>query len=167
MELSQWIAVYGAVSQSAASRERSLWTLFAGGFISSSLLMAIIAYAVTLGSSSFQHTFGIGGAALGLLVAFVWMVAQLRLLFEYQHWYRLLRSVESQFAGAEFHRSFHRLLQGDQVYVPSASWICEQWHPEPARFPWIVRIMPKLIALWIPTAFFLAFVSVLIGISIN
>ena len=167
MELSQWIALYGAVSQSAASRERSLWTLFAGGFISSSLLMAIIAYAVTLGSSSFQQAFGIGAAALGLLVAFVWVVAQIRLLFEYQHWYRLLRSVESQFAGAEFHRSLHRLLQGDQVCIPSASWICEQWHPEPARFPFIVRIMPKLIALWIPIAFFLSFASLLVGISIR
>jgi len=163
MELSQWIAVYGAVSQSAANRERSLWTLFAGGAISCALVIAVIAYSVTRGSSSFEHMFGIGAAALGLLVSFVWVVAQLRLLLEYQHWHRLLRSIESQFAGAEFHRSFHRLLQGDQVYVPSASWICEQWHPEAARFPWLVRIMPKLIVLWIPTAFLLAFASLLVG----
>lgn len=167
MELSQWIAVYGAVSQSAANRERSLWTLFAGGAISCALVIAVIAYSVTRGSSSFEQTFGIGAAALGLLVSFVWVVAQLRLLLEYQHWHRLLRSIESQFAGAEFHRSFHRLLQGDQVCIASASWICEQWHPEPARFPWLVRIIPKLIALWIPTAFLLAFASVLVGISIN
>jgi hypothetical protein len=167
MELSQWIAVYGAVSQSAANRERSLWTLFAGGAISCALVIAVIAYSITRGSSSFEQVLGIGAAALGLLVSFVWVIAQLRLFLEYQHWYRLLRSVESQFAGAEFHRSFHRLLQGDQVCIPSASWVCEQWHPEAARFPWIVRIMPKLIALWIPTAFFLAFVSLLVGISIN
>jgi hypothetical protein len=168
MELGQWIAVYGAVSQSASSRERSLWTLFAGGFVSSSLVMAIIAYAVTRGpSSALQQAFTVGAAVFGLLVSFVWMVAQIRLLFEYQHWYRLLRSVESQFAGAEFHRSLHRLLQGDQVCIPSASWICDEWHPEPARFPWIVRVMPKLVALWIPAAFLLAFVALLVGISIS
>lgn len=167
MELSQWIAVYGAVSQSAANRERSLWTLFAGGAISCALVIAVIAYSVTRGSSSFEQTVGIGAAALGLLLSFVWIVAQLRLLLEYQHWHRLLRSIESQFAGAEFHRSFHRLLQGDQICVPAASWVCEQWHPQPTRFPWIVRIMPRLIAIWIPVAFLLAFVSLLAGISIR
>ena len=164
MELGHWISLYGAISQSASSRERSLWTLFAGGFLSSALLIAAAIYAVAR-DASFESAFAVGVSSLGLLVSFVWMMAQLRLLLEYQHWSRLLRSVESQFAGAELQRSFHRLLKGEEVCIPSAAWVCGQWHPEAATFPWIVRTIPKLIALWIPGAFLLAFAALLIGVT--
>ena len=166
MELDQWIAVYSAASNSAASRERSFWAAFAGGLVASSLLVAVIAFVVALNSSSFGHTFGIGAAALGLSMCVVWFLLQYRLLFECRHWQRLLRSVESQFAGAELHRSFERLQQGDKLGVPKSAWVCGEWNPEPAHFPYLLRLLPRLVTLWIPLLFFAAFIAFLIGIPL-
>ena len=166
MELDQWIAIYTAASHSAASRERSLWTAFSGGLIANSLIVTIIAYVIALNRTASGQTFGIATSALGLAVCFVWSAVQYRLLFECQHWQRLLRSVESQFAGAEFHRSVQRLLQGDQVCVPSSAWFCGEWNAEAARFPLLLRALPRTMAMWIPLVFLAAFVVFLIGLSI-
>ncbi|UCF10266.1 MAG: hypothetical protein JSW65_00865 [Candidatus Bipolaricaulota bacterium] len=172
MELDQWIALYGAVSRMASDRERSLWSLFTAGLIGCGLLLAVIAFAGTAfgipgGDSSFQYEFGIGVAALGALLSCVWLISQLRLHVACRHWQRLLRSIESQFAGAEFTRSFHRLFHGDQVCIPSASWICREWHPEPARIRWPMRGRTSLLTAWIPLAFLLAFAAVLCGILLK
>ena len=173
MELDQWIAVYSAASQSAASRERSLWSVFAGGLIAGSLLMAILAIAVTLTSATTLtatdcgRVFGIGIASLGLAVCLVWSLIQYKLLHEYRHWQRLLRSAESQFAGAEFYRSFARLSKGEQLCVPVAARICDEWNSESARLPWVIRIVPQLITLWVPFFFIAGFVAFLIGISVS
>lgn len=167
MELDQWIAIYTAASHSATNRERSLWTVFAGGLVASGLLVAMIAFVVALDASSFGRTFGIGAAALGLAMCLVWFAAQYKLLFECRHWNRLLRSVESQFAGTELHRSFARLQQGDQICIPAASWTCGEWLPEPVRFPLVLRAVPRLITLWIPIFFLAAFVAFLIGIPLS
>jgi len=92
MELEQWIAVYSAASQSAASRERSLWSVFAGGLIASSLMLSILAIAVTLTSAAtltatdFGRVFGIGIAALGLAICLVWALIQYKLLHECRHY---------------------------------------------------------------------------------
>ncbi len=167
MELEQWIAVYSAASQSAASRERSLWSVFAGGLIASSLLLTILAIVVTLTATDFGRIFGIGIAALGLAICFVWALIQYKLLHECQHWQRLLRSVESQFAGAEFYRSLDRLFKGEELCVPVATRICDEWSSEAAKFPWLIRIVPQVMTLWVPAFFIASFVAFLIGISIN
>jgi len=167
MELDQWISIYASASQSAASRERSLWTAFAGGLIASSLFVTIIAYVVALDSSGFGHAFGLATSSLGLAVCLVWFAVQFRLLYECQHWQRLLRSVESQFAGVEFHRSVQRLLQGEKICVPQSAWFCDGWNPEPAHFPFLLRAIPKMMTLWIPVLFFGAFIAFLIGLSIS
>ena len=173
MELEQWIAVYSAASQSAASRERSLWSVFAGGLIASSLMLAILAIAVTLTSvttltsTDLGRVFGIGIAALGLAICLVWAIIQHKLLHEWQHWHRLLRSVESQFAGAEFYRSLERLSKGERLCVPLASRICDEWNSEAAKFPWLIRIVPQLTTLWVPAFFIASFIAFLIGISIS
>ena len=167
MELEQWIAVYSAASQSAASRDRSLWSVFAGGLIASSLLLTILAIVVTLTATNFGRVFGIGIAALGLAVCLVWTLIQYKLLHECLHWQRLLRSVESQFAGAEFYRSLDRLSKGEELCVPVASRICNEWNSEAAKFPWLIRIVPQLMTLWVPAFFIAGFIAFLIGISIN
>ena len=166
MELSQWIAVYSAISEFASSRERGFWVFFTGGLVGSSVLLALITFTLDGGDSSFHHALGLGGAALGVLLSLAWVVALWQLSLERRHWHRLLRSVESQFAGAEFHRSIHRLLRGDRVHVPTASWVCEQWHPEPAHFPWIARAVPRMILSFVPALFFLAFVGLLVSIAV-
>ena len=167
MELEQWIAVYSAASQSAASRERSLWSVFAGGLIASSLLLTILAIVVALTATDLSLVFGIGIAALGLTVCLIWALIQYTLLHECLHWQRLLRSVESQFAGAEFHRSLDRLSKGEELCIPSASRICDEWNSEAAKFPWLIRIVPQLTTLWVPAVFIAGFVAFLIGISIR
>lgn len=167
MELEQWIAVYSAASQSAASRERSLWSVFAGGLIASSLLLTILAIVVALTATDFGLVFGIGIASLGLAVCLVWALIQYKLLHECQHWQRLLRSVESQFAGAEFYRSLDRLSKGEELCVPAASRICNEWNSEAAKFPWLIRIVPQLTTLWVPILFMAGFSAFLIGIWIN
>jgi len=173
MELEQWIAVYSAASLSAASRERSLWSVFAGGLIASSLMLAILAIAVTITSvatltaTDLGRVFGIGIAALGLAVCLVWSLIQYKLLHEYRHWQCLLRSVESQFAGAEFYRSFARLSKGEQLCVPVAARICDEWNSESAKSSWLIRIVPQLITLWVPTFFIASFIAFIIGISVS
>jgi len=167
MELEQWIAVYSAASQSAASRDRSLWSVFAGGLIASSLMLTILAIVLTLTATDFGRAFGIGISTLGLGVCLVWSLIQYKLLHEYRHWQRLLRSVESQFAGAEFYRSLARLSKGEQLCVPVAARICDEWNSESARFPWLIRIVPQLITLWVPCFFVASFSTVLIGILVR
>jgi len=122
---------------------------------------------VTLTPVDFGRVFAIGIAALGLAVCLVWSLIQYKLLHECQHWQRLLRSVESQFAGAEFYRSLDRLSKGEKLCVPLASRICDEWNSEAAKFPWIVRMVPQLTTLWVPAFFIAGFIAFLIGISIN
>ena len=167
MELDQWIAIYTAASQSAANRERSFWVTFTGGLVASSLLVAIIAFVVALNSTSFGQTFGIGAAALGLAMCLIWFALQYRLLYECQHWSRLLRSVESQFAGAELHRSFERLQSGDSFCIPKAAWMCGEWNADAAHFPLLLRALPRVMTLWIPLLFLAAFVAFVVGISLH
>ena len=99
MELDQWIAIYGSASQSAASHTRSRWVSFAGGLLASSLVAIFVAYLAQLGIGTVERPFGIGAAALGLLIGLTWWMNQSRLHIECRHWDSLLRSLEEQFAG--------------------------------------------------------------------
>jgi len=166
MELSQWIALYGAVSQSAASRERSKWVLFASGLVTGALLLLVASCILVLGSAS-GKALGLGVASLGGMICFTWWVMQQRLDHESLHWHRLLRSLESQFAGAEFHRNIHRLLQGEQACVPSAAWVCGEWNPEAVRFPFFVRNFPRVLMQWLPGIFLAAFLLLIVGIAVG
>ncbi len=162
MELDQWIAVYAAVSTWAAARERSAWSVFCGGVIGCGVLLAIAAYAMG-GALLFAQQLALGVAALGLAVSVIWALALAHTLHEGAHWGHLLCSIESQLAGAEFHRSSNRMAQGEQVCIPSALHVCGQWHPQAVRSPWPLRMVPKLIAVCTPLLFFLAFAAVLVG----
>jgi hypothetical protein len=162
MELDQWIAIYGAISQSAASHSRSRWVSFTGGLLAVSLLVVFLAYLAQLGVGTVERAFGIGASSLGLLIGLAWWVNQGRLYAECRHWERLLRSVEEQFAGAEFFRSLHRMLQGEETCVPVAKWVCGEWHSEPARVPKVLKHLPSLLETWIPAVFVLTFVALLV-----
>ena len=161
MELDHWIAIYAAISQSASSRERSRWGLLAAGMVAGSLLVAVVIYVLGAGRSTAVPA-AIGLASLGLAMSMVWLLGQHRLRLESHHWQRILRSLESQFAGAEFHRNLHRLLKGEEVCVPSAAWVCQEWQPEAARCPSLLRAVPDFLIQWVPFAFGLAFLTLLI-----
>ncbi len=162
MELDQWIAVYGAISQSAASRLRSRWVSFTGGLLAVSLVAVFVAYLAQLGVGPVERAFGIGASSLGLLIGLTWWMNQCRLGAECSHWERLLRSLEEQFAGAEFHRGLHRMIQGEEICVPAAKRVCGDWHSEPARLPKVLQDLPRILEMWIPAVFVLTFAALLV-----
>ena len=161
MELEQWIQLFHAVSSTTASREKGKWLLFASSFVTCTGLLFI---GVSLFVQTLSKPASIGIAALGLAIAIAWSIIQQRLSAECAHWNRILRSIESQFAGTEFHRSIHRLSLGEQVCVPTSAWVCDEWRAEAARFPLLSRKVPDRLLLSVPFLYGLAFLSLLIGI---
>lgn len=160
MELEQWIHLFGAVSNTTTAREKSSWMVFSSGLVACTGLALIAIWTLARG---FGGPASIGVSVLGLLVAIAWGVIQQRLTAECAHWNRLLRSVESQFAGAEFHRSIHRLMLGEQVCIPESSWICGDWNPEATRFPLLARYVSSRITQWVPVLYGFSFIALLIG----
>ncbi len=166
MELDQWISVFAAVSRTADNRDRSTWSLFMSGIVAASLLIAVTAYAL-LSATVAADALSLGAASLGLVLSVVWAVSQYRLSSECAHWRRLLRSIESQFAGAEFHRSMHRLIQGEQICVRSSGWLCDEWQSEGVQFPAILRTAPNFMMHLVPLAFVAGFVTLLISSALG
>jgi len=162
MELEQWIHLFSAISNTTTAREKSKWMVFSSGIIACAVLVLIVIWALVRG---LDRPAGVGAAALGLLLALAWGVIQQRLHVECEHWNRLLRSIESQFAGTEFHRSIHRLLLGEQVCIPTSAWVCGVWNPEATRFPILTRHVSGRITQWVPVLFALSFVALLIGVA--
>ena len=163
MELAHWIQLFGAVSSTAASREKSKWLVFSGGLVASTVLLLLVIWALV---QSLEGPACIGAAALGLILSTFWLVLQQRLTAECDHWERILRGIEGQFAGTELHRSIHRLLLGEEVCVPGAAWVCGEWNPAGIRFPILSRRFTGRLVMWVPGVFMLAFVALLIGIAI-
>jgi hypothetical protein len=160
MELEQWIQLFGAISSTATVREKSKWMMFCGGLIACTALL-LTAFWALVNVVDVSACIGIG--ALGLLLASAWGVIQQRLVVESAHWNRILRSIESQFAGTELNRGIHRLLMGDQVCVPASAWVCGEWNPEAARFPALTRHVSSRVILWVPVLYVLAFVALVIA----
>jgi len=160
MELEQWIQLFGAISNTSTTHEKSKWMVFSGGLVASALLALCAIWILVRGP---HQGIGIGIAGFGSLVALSWAIVQQRLHVECDQWGRLLRSIESQFAGTEFHRSIHRLLLGEQVCVQDASWICGKWSPEAARFSAVTRRLSRAIILWMPILFSLSFVALILA----
>ncbi|MBU1050030.1 hypothetical protein KKG90_08420 [Candidatus Bipolaricaulota bacterium] len=164
MELEQWIHLFGAISSTTTAREKSKWMVFSGAVVACSILVLGALWALI---DAAEPVIGLGTAVLGFLISVIWGIVQSRLHAECSHWQRLLRSIESQFAGTEFHRSIHRLLLGEQVSVPGASWICGEWNPEAARFSAITRHLSQAAMLWIPGLFSLAFIALIVATIIQ
>ncbi len=164
MELEHWIHLFGAVSNTTTARERSKWVFFASALVASTALVLGTLWALIDGV---ELGLGLGTAILGLLLSVVWGIVQARLDAESSHWQRLLRGIESQFAGTEFHRSIHRLLLGEQVCVPSASWVCGEWNPEAARFSPFSRHLAHAATQWLPGIYALAFVALIVATVIG
>ncbi len=163
MELAQWIQLFGAVSSTAASREKSKWMVFSGGLVAGTILLLLIIWAFV---QSLEGAACIGAAALGLMLSVFWFVLQQRLIAECDHWSRILRGIEGQFAGTELHRSIHRLLLGEEVCIPGAAWVCGEWNPEGVRFSLLSRRFTGKLVMWVPVLFMAAFVALLIGIAV-
>jgi hypothetical protein len=150
MELSQWLAIYHAVAQSAATRERNRWTLLAGGLVMQSILAIAASFFVFIEPSPFlgaRFVLIIALSSVGLLTGVGWTMMLVRLRAQALHFDALSRGIESQFAGAEFFRSLHRLSAGEKVCTPTSHWSCNEWLPSVSRLPLSARALPEPIAM--------------------
>ncbi len=165
MELEQWIAIYGAVTHNATARIRSFWSLLVGGMLVAAVFSLAFSYLEAFALSGIPVSLEIGTIGFALFLGIGWLAAQCRLLAEVHHWERMLRSLESQFAGGEFQRSQRRLEQGESVCVAGSTWICDDWQNEAVRFSRLTRTIPQCVAVSIPAGFVAALVAFLVKVT--
>ena len=118
-------------------------------------------------SREIARTFGIIGASLGLLIELAWLVNQGRIMGECKHWESALRSLEGHFAGTELHRGLLRVANGEEVCIVGSRMMCNEWHSDSVRWPWIYRALPNLLAFWTPVMFALAFAALLVWFALT
>jgi hypothetical protein len=162
MELEQWLKVYQAASVTASSKERAYWIVFSVCLLANFLLLLVLLSTggFTLG---FMGGFGnvpvgtraldTGLAFLGLLLSLFWLVILERLEREKALWSGLLRQVEGEFAGAEFHRAELRLSRGQPVRALTTTALYNEWYPEILRLSWFSRALPSFLGSFLPVYF--------------
>ncbi len=159
VELDQWLMVYQAVTTTACAKERNYWMSTGIFLVANFLLLLPLAYFAlsynALGGRWFKTALG----ALGFLICFFWLVTQRWSAREISHWESLLRGIEGQFAGSEFHRGNYKLLHGEQICVPASSWKCNEWYPEVQRISWCGRIGPRVLIVLLSVVFLLGWVA--------
>jgi hypothetical protein len=163
MELEEWLKIYQAVSLTSGVKERSYWTILGIFLLTNGILIlsgAFLALTYTLHDARIFST-ALGG--IGIVTALCWLVTQHRVAREVIHWESLLRNLEGEFAGAEFHRSIYKLLQGNQVCVTAADWICDEWHPTVGHLSWITRATSKGLLALLPLVFLLAWIALVVA----
>jgi hypothetical protein len=155
LELEEWLQVYQALVVAASAKERSYWEVFIGFLIANCLLVGALVFLFLAYSLPEKLALQTGLGALGLFTSLGWWGSQRRLVREVLVWTSLLRSLEGEFAGAEFYRSLFKVSRGDQVCIPASDWKCNQWHPLVTEFPrlswgfsyYLAAILPPLFAL--------------------
>lgn len=162
MELEEWLKVYQAITLTAGVKERGYWTI-AGLFLLANCLLilslALFSFFYTMWEGRF---FATALSGIGVLICLCWLISQQRAAREVSHWGSLLRSIEGQFAGGEFHRSLYKLLYGEEVCIPATSWKCNEWYPEVERLSRLGRITPQTLIGLLPVVFLLAWVALTI-----
>ena len=159
MELEGWLEVYQALSLAASAKERSYWTAFLGFLLASSLLALAMAFLFLAYSLPERQALKTALGALGLCVGLGWWASQRQLAREAAAWSSLLRGLEGEFAGAEFHRLFLKLQQGAQACIPGSDWKCGEWHPTVAKFPLFCRVGARSSLELLPLVFSLAWAA--------
>lgn len=168
MELHEWLSVYQAASVAAASKERTYWSVNGTCLIASVLLLILGAGlgVAVLDDLCNGHTMPPGVrylttvvAAMGILIGVYWLSIRHRLSREVAHWQGLLRQLEGEFAGAEFHRSALRLLLGHPVRTPTITPHFDEWYPGATRLGWLSRALAGLSVVFLPTAFLVLWIA--------
>ena len=167
MELHEWLTVYQAASVTAASKERAYWSLVGTCLIASAILLVV---GSVMGMCALDGTYSgytdpglsaltSGLAVLGALISAYWLAMGHRMSREVAHWHGLLRQLEGEFAGAEFHRSALRLLKGQPVRTPMITPHFEDWYPGAMRLSWLPRALAGLAAVLLPAALLAAWIA--------
>ena len=130
------------------------------------LLLGVVLGIVVLGDAyqGYDPMPGLGGMVTGLaviggIISAYWLTVRHRMSREVALWQGLLRQLEGEFAGAEFHRSTMRLLMGQAVRAPTITPHFNEWHPGITRLGWLSRSLTCLTATLVPVAFLLAWVA--------
>jgi hypothetical protein len=165
MELDQWLMAYLAISQSAAAKERSGWSLFVGSLTANSILAIAVVFLISVepapvpGPRLFVE---IGLILLGLLSSLAWLATGTRVQAEAAHLGNLLRGIEGEFAGSELHRSLFRFSKGEPVCSAASRWTCNEWLPSVSRLPLVARIGPRLLAGLVSLSFLFGWIALLV-----
>lgn len=153
MELGEWLAIYQAASLTATSKERTYWTITALFLLANSLLALPAGLVAASYPDDPSQWLATGLGALGCVTCLVWLACQGLAARESLHWESLLRSIEGQFAGGEFHRSAYKLLRGQEVCIPTTAWKCGDWYPEVERLRLARRGLPHVAGRLLALAF--------------
>lgn len=146
MELQEWVALYQAVALTRAEKERSFWTIVTL-FLVANVLLALPTGFLALSLPSLSvHVLQTGISAFGCALCLAWLLCLAYAAKDTARWESLLRSIEGQFAGAEFFRSAEKVLRGEQVCIPATSWKCGEWYPEVDRVRYLRRGAPAAAA---------------------
>ena len=170
MELDQWLVIYLTVAQSATQVRQTGWSLLARGAIVQTLLAVAAIFLLFIEPLPMTGTYFlliVGLVSLGLIMSFGWLIALRRLRVEGMHFEALVRGIESQFAGAEFFRSIHRLQAGEKVCTPASTWTCNEWLPSVSRLPILSRSRAGLPVCLMAWPFTLGWVGLLLRILIS
>lgn len=159
MELEGWLEVYQAISLTAGTKERGYWTTLLGFLIASCLLFLAVAFLNLAHDLAAARILRTVLAGIGLCMSLGWWSSQWRLAQEVAHWTGLLRGLEGEFAGAEFHRSAYKFLRGKEVCIPASDWQCGEWHPKVLRLPWPGRTTSRLAVAFLPILFSLGWIA--------
>lgn len=159
MELEQWLKVYQAASLVVSVKERIYWAIHGVGLLANLLLLLVLVNTggLILGFMGGFSSVPVGTRALdtglavaGMLLSLSWLVLTSRTGKELALWAGLLRQVEGEFAGAEFHRAELRLLRGQPVRTLTTTALYTEWYPEIVRLSWFTRSFSRAVEIGFP-----------------
>ena len=153
MELGEWINLYNALAQAAGTKERGYWTIVGIFLVANCLLvfpLSFVFFSYTAGEGRYFVTVLAG---IGVLMSLLWVLAQSRTAHELAHFEALLRSIEGQFAGAEFYRGLARLQAGEELTIPATTWRGKEWQADTLQFKRITRAPVHLLITFLPVVF--------------
>jgi hypothetical protein len=163
MELEEWLKIYQAITLTAAGKERNYWTTVGLFLLTNCLLIIPLGFLFITYTPFKGKLMATAIGTIGFLISFVWLISNRRTAREVTHWGSLLRSIEAQFAGGEFHRSDYKLFHGKEVCVSEATSKCEDWYPDVVSLSWFSRLAPQSLIGFIPIAFLLGWIVVAIA----
>jgi hypothetical protein len=163
MELEEWLKIYQAATLTSGVKERSYWTILGVFLLTHCVLILALAFLSlthTLHEARFYSTVLSG---IGIFIALCWFCNERRAARAMLYWEGLLRGLEGEFAGAEFHRSFYKLLHNEQVCLPAADWKCAEWYPTVEHLSWFIRNMSRWLLAFLPILFLIAWIALFLS----
>jgi len=110
MELEEWLKIYQAAALTSGVKERSYWTILGVFLLTHCVLILALAFLALTRMLHEARLYGTVLSGIGIFIALCWFFNERRAARAMLYWEGLLRGLEGEFAGAEFHRSFYKAL---------------------------------------------------------